>query len=378
MSSNPVATITGHFSDLEDPRVAGRTEHHLIDIIVIAICGVICGADSWVEVETYGRAKKEWLKEFLELPNGIPSHDTFGRVFAQLDAEEFQLRFMEWVRSVQEVTKGQVIAIDGKTVRRSHDRVNGKSAIHLVSAWATKNQLMLGQRKVDEKSNEITAIPELLRLLDVSGCIITIDAMGCHKEIATQIVEQGGDYVLAAKRNQRILHRRIEELFDYAEKEGYRAVECDSVKTVNKGHGRVEIRQCWTISDPDFLFYVQDRMNWPYLQTIVKVVGTRRIGRDETSETRYYITNLENNASRLLQAVRRHWGIENSCHWVLDIAFREDESRIRQGHSAQNFATLRHIAMTLLKRDTSTKGGIRTKRFKAALDEGYLLKLLSV
>ena len=377
MSNTPVATVAGHFSNLEDPRVRGRIGHHLLDIIVIAICGVICGADSWVEVETFGRAKEKWLKSFLQLPNGIPSHDTFGRVFAQLDAEDFQMHFMEWVRSVEEVTKGQVIAIDGETVRRSHDRVNGRGAIHLVSAWATKNQLMLGQRKVDVKSNEITAIPELLRLLDVSGCIVTIDAMGCHKDIAAQIVEQDGYYVLAVKKNQRTLYKRIKELFDYAEKEGYRAVECDSVKTVNKGHGRVEIRQCWAISDPDFLFYVQDRIDWPYLQTIVKVVGKRRIGKEETSETRYYITNLESNASRLLQAVRRHWSIENSCHWVLDIAFREDESRIRQGHSAQNFAMLRRIAMTLLKRDATTKRGIKTKRFKAALDENYLRKLLS-
>lgn len=309
MSDIPVATITRHFSDLEDPRVEGRTNHKLIDVIVMAICGVICGADRWVEVETFGRAKEEWLRSFLDLPNGIPSHDTFGRVFAQLDAESFQMHFMEWVRSIEKVTKGQVIAIDGKTVRRSHDRVNGKGAIHLVSAWATTNQLMLGQRKVDSKSNEITAIPELLHLLDVSGCIITIDAMGCQKDIAVQIVEQGGDYVLAVKKNQRTLHKRMKELFDYAEKENYRAVVCDSAKTVNKGHGRVEIRQCWAISDPDFLFYVQDRIDWPYLQTIAKVVGTRRIGKDETSETRYYITNQESNASRLLQAVRRHWGV---------------------------------------------------------------------
>ena len=378
MSNILAASITGHFSDLEDPRVEGRTAHRLIDIIVMAICGVICGADSWAEVETFGEAKEDWLKSFLELPNGIPSHDTFGRVFARLNPESFQVRFMEWVQNVEQITQGQVIAIDGKTVRRSHDRANGKGAIHIVSAWATQNQITLGQRKVDGKSNEITAIPELLSLLDVSGCIVTIDAMGCQKEIAAQIVEQGGDYVLAVKKNQPTLHERIEELFAYADKENYRAVESDMVQRIDKGHGRVEIRRCWTISESDFLVYVQDHLNWPHLKTIAKVVGTRRIGETETNQTRYYITNLEGNATKLLHAVRHHWSIENSCHWVLDIAFREDESRIREGHSAENFSALRRMALALLKRETSVKRGIKAKRLKAALDEKYLLKLLSV
>ena len=378
MSDTPVATITVHFSDLEDLRVKGRTDHQLIDIIVIAICAVICGADGWVEVEEFGRAKEEWLKSFLDLPNGIPSHDTFGRVFAWLNPEHFQEGFMGWVQSVEKVTKGQVIAIDGKTVRRSHDRANGKGAIHMVSAWATKNRMTLGQRKVDAKSNEITAIPELLRVLDVSGCIVTIDAMGCQKEIAAQIVAQGGDYVLAVKKNQRKLHQRIEELFEYANEENYQAVEYDSVQTVDKGHGRIEIRHCWAISDPDYLFYAQDHINWPHLKTIVKVVGKRRNSGAETSETRYYVTSLGCNAKRLLQAIRRHWGIENSCHWILDVAFDEDRCRIRQGHGAQNFAVLRHIALNLLKREPYAKCGIKAKRLKAAWCERYLLKVLSV
>lgn len=378
MSNILAASITGHFSDLEDMRVEGRTAHRLIDIILIAICAVICGADSWTEIEVFGEAKEDWLQSFLHLPNGIPSHDTFGRVFARLNPESFQKRFIEWVQSIEQVTKGQVIAIDGKTVRRSHDRIKGKEAIHIVSAWATQNRITLGQRKVDSKSNEITAIPELLSLLDVSGCIVTIDAMGCQKHIAAQIVEQGGDYVLAVKKNQPTLHGRIEELFAYAEKEEYRAVESDMVQKVDKGHGRVEIRRCWTISESDFLVYVQDHLNWPHLKTIAKVVGTRRIGETESNETRYYITNLEGNASKLLQAVRRHWGIENSCHWILDIAFREDESRIREGHAAENFSALRRMALTLLKRETTVKRGIKAKRLKAALEEKYLLKLLSV
>jgi len=378
MSDTIVVSITEHFSDLEDPRVEGRIAHRLIDIILIAICAVICGADSWAEIETFGEAKEDWLKSFLDLPNGIPSHDTFGRVFARLNPESFQRRFMEWIQHIEQVTKGQVIAIDGKTVRRSHDRTNGKEAIHIVSAWATQNRVTLGQRKVDSKSNEITAIPELLSLLDVSDCIVTIDAMGCQKEIATQIVEQGGDYVLAVKKNQPTLHERIEELFAYADKENYCAVESDMVQRIDKGHGRVEIRRCWTISESDFLVYVQDHLNWPHLKTIAKVVGTRRIGETETNQTRYYITNLENNATKLLHAVRRHWSIENSCHWVLDIAFREDESRIREGHSAENFSTLRRMTLALLKRETSFKRGIKAKRLKAALDEKYFLKLLSV
>ncbi len=246
MEERSAPSVTACFGNLEDPRSDHTKRHQLIDIITIAICGVICGADSWVDLELFGKSKKGWLQGFLELPNGIPSHDTFGRVFALLDAQQFRDCFLEWVQAVSVVTRGQVIAIDGKTLRRSHDKSLGKTAIHMVSAWASENRLVLGQTKVAEKSNKITAIPELLALLDVAGCIVTIDAMGCQKEIARLIIEEGGDYVLALKENQGQLYQEVKELF---EDESLVNTDGDFHETVNKGHGRLEHRRCWSIAD---------------------------------------------------------------------------------------------------------------------------------
>ncbi|MCH8745984.1 MAG: ISAs1 family transposase [Chloroflexi bacterium] len=375
MEETLAPSITSFFSVLEDPRPDHTRRHKLIDIMTIAICGVICGADSWVELEQFGKSKEEWLKGFLELPNGIPSHDTFGRVFALLDAQQFRDCFLAWVQAVSAVTRGQVIAIDGKTLRRSHDKSLGKSAIHMVSAWASENRLVLGQTKVAEKSNEITAIPELLALLDISGCIVTIDAMGCQKEIARLIIEDSGDYVLALKENQGQLYREVKELF---EDEGLVASEGDFHETVNKGHGRLEHRRCWSIADQEYISYLNLKGEWRGLRSVAKVTGERRIGEKVSIESRYYISSLPGGAEQLLRAVREHWGIENSLHWVLDIAFREDESRVRKGHGPENLATMRHMALNLLRRETSSKGGVKARRLRAGWDETYLLKVLSL
>jgi predicted transposase YbfD/YdcC len=370
-------SIGEHFSDLADPRM-DRTKHHqLLDIIAIAICGVICGADSWVDLELFGRSKEAWLKRFLSLPNGIPSHDTFGRVFARLDPQQFAQCFTSWVKAVSQLTQGQVIAIDGKTLRRSHDRANGKSAIHLVSAWASANHLVLGQLKVDDKSNEITAIPELLAVLDLSGCIVTIDAMGCQKAIARQIVEQGADYVLALKENQGRLHREVTDTLERGMASGFEGLEHDFHQTVGKGHGRIETRQCWVVSEPEVLEYLNGDGAWEGLGSVAMVRSKRVLGEEEEIEDRYYISTLPGDAQRLLEATRTHWEIENCVHWVLDIAFDEDSCRVRQGNAPQNLAVVRHIALNLLKMEQTSKGGVKARRKRAGWDEDYLLKVLS-
>lgn len=368
--------LTEAFEKLSDPRVEGRCEHKLLDIIVIALCAVITGAESWVEVETFGKLKEEKLKSFLELAEGIPSHDTFGRVFAALDTEEFQKCFAAWVEGIFRVGEGQVIAIDGKTVRHSYDKRLGKQAIHIVSAWASASGIVLGQRKVDDKSNEITAIPELLRVLDVTNCIVTIDAMGCQKTIAQTIRDEKADYVLRVKDNQGHLHQDIQDWFAYADQVQFANINSTYFETVNKGHGRIELRRCWAIADPLALEHLRHYEGWADLHTIVRLQRERRFNGKVEKETAYYISSLPNDAERILAATRAHWAIENSCHWVLDVIFREDDSRLRIGDSPLNMAILRHLALNILKADKS-KGSLRNKRYKAALDDSFLFSLLT-
>jgi predicted transposase YbfD/YdcC len=376
MSEVEETSLEECFRDLPDPRVQGRCDHKLIDLVMIAVCAVICGAESWTGVETFGKAKRDWLKQFLELPNGIPTHDTFGRVFASLDAEAFQEGFARWVEAVFRVTKGQVIAIDGKTVRRSHDQTIGKEAIHIVSAWASLNGVVLGQRKVDAKSNEITAIPELLRLLDVSGCLVTIDALGCQKKIARAIRDAQADYLLRVKDNQASLHQDLANWFAYGDQQRFAQMNMDYAETVDKNNGRIEIRHCWAIADPIAFAYIRHDEGWTDLQTIVRIQRQTRHHGVTSNETAYYISSLPNQAARLLEATRHHWAIENSFHWVLDVTFREDDSRIRVGDSPQNMAVLRHLALNILKRDTS-KASLKQKRFRAGLEDAFLHRLLS-
>jgi predicted transposase YbfD/YdcC len=369
----PQAAITAYFSVLEDPRRYNR-RHKLLDIVVIAICAAICGAEGWEDIELFGETKEEWLRGFLELPHGPPSDDTYRRVFAALDATEFQSCFMDWIEAVEELTKGQVIAVDGKTLRRSHDRSKGKKALQMVSAWASANGLVLGQRKVDGESNEITAVPELLDALEIAGCTVTLDAIHCQTETVETIVDKGADYVLPVKENQPRLLEALQGLFDDPGEMHW--VECDYHRTEDRGHGRVEIRECWSTSDPEYLNYIGTLAEWRDLQSISMIQAERQLGDQTTVSRRYFISSLSGDAERLLKAVREHWGIENKVHWVLDIAFREDDCRIRKGHGAENFAVLRHIALNLLRRETSAKRSIKGKRMKAALDENYLLKVL--
>ena len=376
MDSQVCAAIEHHFGDLEDPRIDRTKLHKLLDILVIAICAAICGADNWEDVAAFGEAKLAWFKTFLEVPNGIPSHDTFNRVFARLDPQQFQTCFIGWITATSAVIGGQVIALDGKVLRRSHDKGVGQAAIDMVSAWASANRLVLGQVKVDDKSNEIRAIPQLLRALEVSGCIVTIDAMGCQTEIAEIIVEQGADYVLALKDNQGQLFEDVQLLFDDLERSGYRAYGFDYERTVNKEHGRLEIRECWTISDPDLLCHLRGFSKWKKLQTVSRIRSQRWVSEDKSCEDRYHITSITG-AKRVLAAVRSHWGIENELHWTLDIAFDEDHCRVRKDHGPENLAVLRHIALNLLKQEKTCQRSIRGKRLLAGWRQDYLLKVLA-
>ena len=373
MAERQSAALIEHFREVADPRIDRHKDHKLIDILVIAICAIVCGANDWVAVETFGKAKREWFARFLALEHGIPSHDTFGRVFALLLPTALQACFLGWIEAVAEGTAGQVVAIDGKTLRHSYDRRAAKAAIHMVSAWATHNRVVLGQLKTEEKSNEITAIPALLKVLDVSGCIVTIDAMGCQKAIAHQIVEQEADYVLALKQKQETLYEAVVHEFEAVRHTPSEDTTLQFYETEERPHGRVEIRRHWTLEVPA-AFVQKDA--WAQLRGVGMVESERHVAREVTIEQRYYITSLPNDVKQFAHAVRAHWGIENCVHWVLDVAFREDECRVRLGHGPENFAVLRHIALNLLRQDTHTKLGIHNKRLKAGWDDTYLATLV--
>ena len=380
MSELPRTSISEHFATLTDPRRDHLKAHRLVDILTITLCAVVCGADDWVEVETFGQAREEWLRTFLALPGGIPSHDTFGRVFARLDPEELRRCFVSWVRAVVGDPGPQAVAIDGKTLRRSHDRRAGKAALHLVSAWATASGVVLGQVATDAKSNEITAIPALLKLLAREGAVVTIDAMGCQTAIATQIVDQRADYVLALKKNHEKLYDRVTAAFVEADKAcGTTLLLGDLVAdtTTDKGHGRIERRRCRAIGDPAHLAYVDPDQDWPGLRSVICIDSTRRIGDDVSTEARYYLSSLPPDAPVLARTIRSHWRIESSLHWVLDVAFREDDCRVRVGHAPENLAIVRHLALNLLRQDTSRRVGLANKRFRAALDTTYLRSILT-
>ena len=376
-----VAAFAAYFDDMEDPRKSRGQLHLFFDILMIAICAVICGADNWVAVETFGKAKAEWFHTILKLPNGIPSHDTYRLLFMLLDKNAFGACFTNWIQAIEQITTGQVIAIDGKTARASHDGNKFKKATHMVSAWATTNGLVLGQVAVPDKTNEILAIPELLYLLNLTDCLVTIDALGCQKEIAEQIVDQGGDYLLMAKGNQPYLHEDIAHLFDEGLATNFKSLDHGYASDESQGHGRHEKRSCWTLSDRGWLTYLRNKRQWSKLTTIAMVKSERRIGEEIQTCTRYYISSLDKDldmdATRILHASRSHWQIENQLHWVLDVSFNEDTNRVRRGNGQANLSILRHIALNLLRREKSFKVGIKNKRLRAGWDHDYLLKVLS-
>lgn len=369
-------SILDYFGEIEDYRRDNANKRHeFIDILVIALCGMLSAADDWISIAQYGEAKEDWFAEFLSLPNGIPSHDTFNRVFSRIDPEQFMDCFLAWIKSLYLVLGKEVVAIDGKALRRSHDHSNNKAAIHMVSAWATESRLVLGQVKTTEKSNEITAIPELLKSLALEGCLITIDAMGCQKEIAKTIVNKEANYLLAVKDNQPTLKNAIEDTLAHRLAKSYESPLIDFYESEEKNRNREEIRRCWVTQSLRKLTMSSD---WAGLTSVAMLESERTVDGKTSIERRYYICSCDISAKEILHAARNHWGIENSLHWVLDMAFREDECRVRKGHGAENLSRLRHIAMNLLKQDKTAKVGIKNKRLKAAWDQDYLLHLLNL
>lgn len=366
--------IEDHFAELTDPR---RREviYPLINVVTIALCAVICGADDFVAIAAWGRTKQTWLSKFLDLSAGIPSHDRFNAIFAAIRPAEFEKCLLSWITSLHEISDGQIVAIDGKTLRRSFDAASSKAAIHMVSAWATANRISLGQVVVADKSNEITAIPKLLQMLELSGCLVMIDAMGCQTEIARDIVAAKADYVLAVKGNQPTLHEGIKAFFNRAIVHGFeeRKIKVSRHETHERAHGRVETRMSYVCDAPADL---PDRARWTKLTAIGMTFNqTTRQGK-QTVEVRYYILSKKLTARRFAEAVRRHWSIENQLHWQLDVTFQEDQSRLREGHAATNFSLLRRAGLSLLKNNHTQKLGVKNKRLIAACDDDYLLEVL--
>lgn len=384
MQKHPALSLLEHFKDLHDPRVDRTREHELIDILVIAICCLLCEGDSFNDMEDFGNAKQEWFKTFLKLPNGIPSHDTFNRLFAALDPQSFLECFLRWTQSLRQAVAQEIVALDGKALRRALNK--DENPKYVVSAWAESNGLVLGQLKVDEKSNEITAVPQLLRVLELAGCIVTVDAMGCQKKIAKEIIEADADYVLALKGNQEKVHEEVKSFLDSTLLEKQKArpkgalvpKEVSSLQkfqTIEKDHGRIETR---TYYQSDHLEWFAERNKWEGLRSVGMVESRREFEGKVTTERRYYLSSLKLQVETFARAVRGHWGIENKLHWALDVSFREDQSRARQGYAAENLATLRRLALNLLKREKTKKRGIRGKMLNASWDHSYLLRLLGV
>jgi predicted transposase YbfD/YdcC len=384
MQNHPKLSLIEHFKDLPDPRVQRTQDHDLIDILVIAVCTLLCAGESFNDMEDFGHAKHDWFKTFLRLRNGIPSHDTFNRVFAALDPRAFLDCFLRWTQSLRQAVAQEIVALDGKALRRALNA--DQSVKYVVSAWAESNGLVLGQWKVADKSNEITALPELLRVLELSGCIVTVDAMGCQKKIAKEIIEADADYVLALKGNHETVHEEVKTFLEDAVAETAKprpvgaklskaAATLAVLQTVEKDHGRLETRRYYQSAELDWF---ADRAKWQGLRSVGMVEAIREIGGQRTVERRYYLTSLPLGTETFARAVRGHWGVENKLHWVLDVCFREDQSRARAGYAAENLATLRRLALNLLKREKTKRRGIKGKQLNASWDHAYLLRLLGV
>jgi len=384
MQTHPKLSLIEHFKDLADPRIDRTKDHDLIDVLIIAVCCLLCAGESFNDMEDFGKAKEEWFKGFLKLRHGIPSHDTFNRVFQALDPKQFLECFLRWTQSLREAIPQEVVALDGKALRRAMNK--SQSPRYIVSAWAESNGLVLGQLKVDEKSNEITAVPELLRVLELAGCIVTVDAMGCQKKIAKEIIEADADYVLALKGNQEKVHQEVKSFLDASLEQQKQqrpkgalvpkeAAALKSCETVQKDHGRIETRRYY---QSDYLDWFADKDKWEGLRSVGMVESIRQIDGKSTLERRYYLSSLPVEVETFGRAVRGHWGVENKLHWVMDVCFREDQSRARQGYAAENLATLRRLALNLLKREKTKRRGIRGKQLNASWDHPYLLRLLGV
>ena len=368
-------SILDHFKDLRDPRIyTDNQRHELLDIVVIAMLAVLSGAEGWADIFTWADSRRTWLATFLTLPNGIPSRHCIRRVISRLDPDQFHGCFVAWMESLCEATKGEIIAIDGKTLRRSFDRRSGKAALHMVSAWAVKNHLLLGQEAVARKSNEITAIPKLLAILDLTGAVVTIDAMGCQKAIARQIREGGGDYLFGLKGNQEQIFEGVKEAFEEHMADDFADVACRHHETRERAHGRNEERHYYQMKVPVDL---PGRDEWLDLKTIGLVLNVTETNGKRTEEVRYYLSSLPLGVKRFAEAVRGHWRIENSLHWTLDVTFDEDQSRISKDDGAENFGTLRRIALSLLKRHRGDKRSVRQRRLRAGWNREYLLKILA-
>lgn len=373
MHNTTSPSLITHLSIITDFREGPAKKHLLLDILVISVCAMLAGADSFSDMARFGKAKQQWFKGFLKLPHGIPSHDTFLRVFALMDSKVFAECFVRWTQAVRRQIQREVVAVDGKSLRRSADPGKGRGAIHLVNAWATDNGLALGQVKTSEKSNEITAAPELLRALELEGCIVTLDAMGCQKNMAKEIMEADADYVLALKGNHEVAREEVESFFQQAQRTGWKDVAHDYKETVEKEHGRIETRRYWITEKIDWF---ADREQWEGLRSMGMVESTRQIGETTSRQVRYYLCSLQADAVEFARAVRGHWAVENNLHWMLDVCFGEDQSRARGGHAAQNLGILRQIALNALKRDTTRQDAIKGKRKIAGWDETFLATLL--